>query len=371
MPVASESTGHCEQRVSPGLLLLLAVLIQAAVAIKQCPVGTYDVDHGCVSCPIGTFSNAPGASSCTDCDHGRHTEGLTGQSQCVNCPKGRATVGSPPRCVGCGEGGEKPVRGTEPCAPCKAGKWNDLDAASNCDTCHIMQSCLKLKHRKAACRWACMSDAADAKFGLDPWGVTRAPTPPPSEGAAFTEMNAKHSQDHDAFGNTMKDISKLKLQEAFGIDPDDEWMARSAHLHPQLEHELEHGGGKFFKLSLAQITDSFLTDDLEAFWEYKYREQALLVGPFWKSKSALVNARSQAWGRRLGLEGMLSAILGLQDCGHSQGHFIANSYCQSDAAACTMENYADHVWTVRDSCHSGTFHGIGPLRTATFIRIHI
>ncbi len=85
----------------------------------ECVAGTVDDDSDpatpCVNCLAGTYSDAPGATECTPCSPGSHSD--IGVTACVECVAGTVDDDSDP---------------ATPCVNCLAGTYSDAPGATEC-----------------------------------------------------------------------------------------------------------------------------------------------------------------------------------------------------------------------------------------------
>ncbi len=103
---------------------------------KTCKAGTFSTAGACIPCPVNLHSAADGATGCTRCPAGRHTEGqAVGAASCAACPTGTAKTADAYVCSACGPGTNPTTPVASTCEVCEEGTQST--DGSPCDTCAV------------------------------------------------------------------------------------------------------------------------------------------------------------------------------------------------------------------------------------------
>eukprot|EP00177_Eucheuma_denticulatum_P005795 GFKZ01010576.1.p1 GENE.GFKZ01010576.1~~GFKZ01010576.1.p1 ORF type:complete len:612 (-),score=-27.55 GFKZ01010576.1:303-2138(-) len=122
------------QGKTPVLIALIASLLLAVQAMRQCPVGSFNRRGRCQPCAPGTFQNETGAMFCIPCPPGYFNRfpGAQGIDLCEPCPQGTFSLmegaNSPSSCIPCPRGLNSPS-GSSRCISCPPGQ-----IISKCDS---------------------------------------------------------------------------------------------------------------------------------------------------------------------------------------------------------------------------------------------
>ncbi len=108
--------------------------IGAERGCERCPAGTYSTPGAvrCTQCPVGHMS-AFSASQCTICQAGRYAA-TKSSTVCIVCPAGSFSAEGANACITC-RAGRYSNRGASACLICPAGKFSSATRSSECSYC--------------------------------------------------------------------------------------------------------------------------------------------------------------------------------------------------------------------------------------------
>ena len=90
-----------------------------------------DAVRTCPYCPVGKYGPHPYATSCRDCEAGKHTDRSGAERGCERCPAGTYSTPGAMRCTHCAVG-HVSVSDASRCTICQAGRYAATKASTTC-----------------------------------------------------------------------------------------------------------------------------------------------------------------------------------------------------------------------------------------------